>query len=402
MARPRLEVADILRVHGTDYVARLGERMTAAMKRVMRVLALCRTLALGGHVRQCDACGHQEVSYNSCRDRHCPKCGSLATTRWLEARRRELLPVTYFHVVFTIPEQLNALALANKKVVYGILFDAAAKTLLLIAADPKHLGAHLGFFGVLHTWGQTLLHHPHVHFVVPGGGLSPDRRRFVHCRPLKSGKPFFLPVRVLSHLFRGLFLHALDAASRAGKLQFSGGAEALADPRVFAALLRTCRRLPWVVYAKPPFGGPEQVLRYLSRYTHRIAISNDRLLSLEDGQVTFAYKDYRQGSAARTMTLSADEFIRRFLLHVLPDRFVRIRNFGFLANRCRAEQLALCRKLLGVAPPPPPPRERPPWNEVLEQLTGKDPLECPQCHQGRLVLLLPLVIGDHPRPPPPP
>jgi hypothetical protein len=373
--------------------------MTASMKRVLRLLVLCRTVALGGHVRQCDACGYQQISYNSCRDRHCPKCQSLARARWLEARRDELLPITYFHVVFTIPEQLSALALANKKVVYGILFDAAAQTLLRIAADPKHLGARIGFFAVLHTWGQTLLHHPHVHCVVPGGGLSPDRRRFVSCRTLRSGKPFFLPVRVLSRLFRGLFLDALQRAFCHGDLRFSAAIARLADPLAFAELLRSCRKLEWVVYAKPPFGGPDQVLSYLSRYTHKIAISNDRLVALEHGRVTFRYKDYRTGDAKRTMVLDAHEFIRRFLLHVLPDHFVRIRHYGFLANRHRAHELALCRHILRMPAPPPRDTPAPSWDAQLLQLTGTDPLECPSCHAGRLVIVLPLTLAQPPRPP---
>jgi hypothetical protein len=373
--------------------------MTTAMRRVMRAIVLCRTAALGGHVRQY-SCGHQEISYNSCRNRHCPKCGSLAKARWLLARRDELLPVSYFHVVFTVPEELAPLALRNKHLVYSILFHAASTTLLRIAADPRHLGAHIGFFAVLHTWGQTLLHHPHLHCVVPGGGLSLDRRRFIPPRVRKSGKPFFLPVRVLSALFRGLFLDALQRAFSRGALRFPGRLRDLEHPDTFAGLIARCRRHNWVVYAKPPFGGPEHVLEYLGRYTHRIAISNHRLVSLDDGKVTFRYKDYRHQAAPRAMTLPAHEFIRRFLLHVLPDGFVRIRHYGYLANRNRGAALDLCRQILGMDPISRSARAIP-WHELLLQITGVDPLRCPRCRTGRLVLVGQLpALTNLGRPPP--
>ena len=306
-------------------------------------IAACRTAALGGHVEECDRCGHQQIAYNSCRNRHCPKCQATAAAQWLEAREAELLPVEYFHVVFTLPAALGPIALQNPRVVYGLLFRAAAETLQQIAADPKHLGAEIGFLAVLHTWGQNLEHHPHVHCVVPGGGLSPDGSRWVACRP-----GFFLPVRVLSRVFRGKFLALLRAAFDQGKLSFHGKLGALADAGEFRRRLAASAQTEWVVYAKPPFGGPEQVLKYLARYTHRVAISNRRLVALEDGEVTFHWKDYAHGGGQKTMTLKAIEFIRRFLLHVLPSGFVRIRHYGFLANRVCREKLALCRALLGV------------------------------------------------------
>lgn len=318
--------------------------MTFEQKRVLQLLAACRTAALGGHIETCDQCGHRQPAYNSCRDRHCPKCQGAARAAWLDKRRDDLLPVDYFHVVFTIPAELAQIALQNKSVVYGILFATAAETLQEIAADPKHLGAQVGCLCVLHTWGQNLMHHPHVHCVVPGGGLSPDGTSWISCRP-----GFFLPVRVLSRVFRGKFLQRLRQAYAAGELQFHGSLQALGTATGFARLLHESYKKEWVVYAKPPFGGSEQVLKYLARYTYRVAISNDRLLSLEQGQVTFRWKDYADGSRSKVMTLSADEFLRRFLLHVLPRGFVRIRHYGFLANCHRQEKLALCRKLLGQA-----------------------------------------------------
>ena len=316
--RPPLEVADIFRRHGSGF--RLTHPLSPEQRRVMRAIEVCRTSVLGGHVDQCDACSYQRVSYNSCRNRHCPKCQSLAKARWLEARMADLLPVEYFHVVFTLPEQLASLALQNKRVVYNILFATAAETLRTIAADPKHLGAEIGFLSVLHTWGQTLRHHPHLHCVVPGGGLSPDGLRWVSCR-----QGFFLPVNVLARLFRRLFLAALAQAFENGKLTFHGTSACLAESHTFHRLLASLRAREWWVYAKPPFGGPEQVLAYLGRYTHRVAISNHRLLKLENGQVTFRWKDYARGNQQRSMTLKTNEFIRRFLLHVLPRGFQRLR-----------------------------------------------------------------------------
>ncbi len=303
----------------------------------MTAIEQCRTAALGGHVEQCDHCGHRRVWYNSCRNRHCPTCQSLARAEWLERRRADLLPTEYFHVVFTVPPAVAEIAVQNKAVVYGLLFRAVANTLRTIAADPRHLGAEIGFFAVLHTWGQTLVHHPHLHCVIPGGGLAKDGSGWVACRP-----GFFLPVRVLSRYFRRVLLAALEDAFEAGQLRFAGRLQPLADPRRFAEHLRPARKTKWVVYAKRPFAGPEQVLDYLGRYTHRIAISNQRLRSLDDGSVRFRYTDYRSNGAARhkTMTLAAAEFIRRMLLHVLPPGFHRIRYYGFLANRARQQKLA--------------------------------------------------------------
>ena len=321
----------------------------------------------------------------TCRNRHCPKCQSLARAQWLEDRRAELLPVEYFHVVFTLPESVAAIAFQNKREVYNLLFRVTAETLRTIAADPKHLGAEIGFFAVLHTWGQNLLHHPHLHCVIPGGGLSHDHQRWVACRP-----GFFLPVRVLSRLFRRLFLEGLQQAFEAGRLAFFSILEPLRDPKAFARYLAPLRNTQWVVYAKRPFGGPEQVLDYLGRYTHRVAISNHRLISAEDGQVSFHWKDYRHQHRQKTMTLQADEFIRRFLLHVLPSGLQRIRHSGFLGNRHRSQNLARCRQLLGMPSPPPPAaaagsEERLDYRTFFEKLTGRSLLECPQCHVGYMV-----------------
>ncbi len=319
MGRPRIEVADVFREYGEEYRRLHASSMSVEQRRVMRAIDLCRTAALGGHVDRCDRCGHEVISYNSCRNRHCPKCQNLDKALWREERRSEVLPVPYYHVVFTLPAQLAPVALQNKRVVYDILFRAVSQTLLRIEADPKHLGAQLGFVAVLHTWGQTLHHHPHVHCVVPGGGLSPDGERWISCK-----KGFFLPVRVLSRLFRRRFLDALERTFQQGRLVFHGAIQALAQPEDFTALLQRCRKTEWVVYAKPPFAGPDAVLDYLARYTHRIAISNHRLVRMENGTVTFTYKNYKTGLHNQTMSLDAHEFIRRFLLHVLPNGFQRI------------------------------------------------------------------------------
>jgi len=325
---PALEVADIFRRHGEAFRQAHAGHLGCVERRIMGAITACRTAALGGHVEQCDDCGTTRIAYNSCRNRHCPKCQGLARVQWLAERQAELLPVPYFHVVFTLPAPVGEIAFQNKAAVYAILLRTAAETLTTIAADPRHLGAKLGMTMVLHTWGQTLQHHPHVHCVVPGGGPSFDGTRWVACR---TG--FFLPVRVLSRLFRRLFLRELENAFGAGRLRFFGK-------------LGNLRRLNWVVYAKPPFGGPEQVLAYLGRYTHRVAIANNRLLSLADSKVRFTWKDYRAGGKTKVMTLDADEFIRRFLLHTLPDSFHRIRHYGFLANGARSDCLALCHRLL--------------------------------------------------------
>jgi hypothetical protein len=338
---PALEVADVFRRHGEAFRQARDGHLGGVERRVMGAITACRTAALGGHVEQCDDCGTTRIAYNSCRNRHCPKCQGLARLQWLAARQAELLAVPYFHVVFTLPAPAGAIAFQNKAAVYAILFRAAAETLTTIAADPKHLGAQIGVTAVLHTWGQTLQHHPHIHCVVPSGGPSLDGMRWVACRP-----GFFLPVRVLSRLFRRLFLQELKNAFDAGKLRFFSSLAHLAEPAAFAERLDQLRRIDWVVYAKAPFGGPKQVLAYLGRYTHRVAIANSRLISLSDGKVRFTWKDYRQDGKTKTMALDADEFIRRFLLHALPDGFHRIRYYGFLANGGRADNVALCRRLL--------------------------------------------------------
>jgi hypothetical protein len=341
MDRPPLEVADLVRAAGKAFIARSRPWITWKHVKVLLAIVRCRTAVLGGHLDECTRCGHRAISYNSCRNRHCPKCQAGARQRWLEKRRQELLPTPYVHVVFTLPRPLASLALQNKKVVYDLLFRASAQTLLEVARDPKHLGAEIGFFSVLHTWSQKLELHPHVHCVVPAGGLSEDRTRWI-----KPRYAFFLPVKVLSRVFRGKFVAALKRAFQDGQLSFHGDLRLLAQPKIFAAWLRPLFRKDWVVYSKPPFGGPDFVLRYLGRYTHRVAISNHRLVCFADHQVTFRWRDSAHKNEQRRMTLSLDEFLRRFLLHLLPDGFVRIRNFGLLANRRRATFLPLCFQLL--------------------------------------------------------
>jgi len=345
-----LEVADVFRRHGAAYRRTKDGHLGRVERRVMSAIELCRTAALGGHTEGCSACGFVRCAYNSCRNRHCPKCQGAARAEWLAARQAELLSVAYFHVVFTLPAPVAEIAFQNKETVYAILFRAAADTLRTIAADPKHLGAELGIVAVLHTWGQNLHHHPHVHCVVPGGGPSLDGTRWVACRP-----GFFLPVRVLSRLFRRLFLDQLRTAFEAGALGFFGDLADLREPAAFTRRLRELRRVEWVVYAKAPFGGPAQVLAYLGRYTHRVAITNSRLVSVSDTEVAFRWKDYRHHGRPKIMTLDAHEFIRRFLFHTLPDGFHRIRHYGFLANGHRAAKLALCRTLLKVPAPAPMP-----------------------------------------------
>jgi len=394
MERPQLEVAEVFRRYGAAYRQQHAGSLSRGQRRVMSAIELCRTAALGGHLEQCDCCGHQRPAYHSCRNRHCPKCQSLARAQWLEDRQAELLPVEYFHVVFTVPEEIAALAYQNKEVVYGILFRATAETLRTLAADPQHLGAEIGFFAVLHSWGQNLLHHPHLHCVVPGGGLAPDGKRWIACRP-----GFFLPVNVLSCLFRRLFLDYLQAAFEQGQRHFFSSLERLRDPHAFAHYLAPLRQIDWVVHAKPPFGGPEQVLNYLGRYTHRVAISNNRLLDIEDGKITFRWKDYRHNDRPRVMTLEADEFIRRFLLHVLPDGFQRIRHYGFLAHRYRKAKLALCRQLLGVALTAVVKRQdQPDYRDLYEKLTGRSLRDCPVCHAGHMVVIASLPASGRPPP----
>jgi putative transposase/transposase-like zinc-binding protein len=387
--RPKLEVADIFRRYGETYRAEHEGSLSVAQRRVMQAITACRTAALGGHVERCDACEHQRIAYNSCRNRHCPKCQSLARAQWIEDRQAELLDCPYFHVVFTLPEEIAAIAYQNKAVVYNLLFAATADTLRTIAADPQHLGAEIGFFAVLHTWGQSLMHHPHLHCVVPGGGLSADGEHWVACRP-----GFFLPVRVLSRFFRRRFLELIQQAFDRGELEFFSNLQPLADLQAFARYLEPLRKNEWIVYAKAPFAGPQQVLDYVGRYTHRVAISNNRLLNMEEGQVSFRWKDYRDGDAQKTMTLTAAEFIRRFLLHVLPLGLQRIRYYGFLGNRYRHEKIERCRQLLQMkiaAPAPLDPATSTPANPTdyrdrHEALTGVSLRECPVCHRGHMVV----------------
>ena len=341
MNRHRLEVADVFRQHEQEFLEQWGGVLSTRQLRAFRDICACRTAALGSHIEKCDGCSREIIAYDSCGNRHCPKCQSSARDKWLAARSAELLPVPYSHLVFTLPHELAPLALQNRRVVYSILFRAVSETLLTIAADPRHLGAHLGFLAVLHTWDQKLLHHPHLHCLIPAGGLSPDRSRWVPCR-----RRFLLPVAVLRKMFRGKFLSLLAAAFRGKQLWFSGDLTHLANPTDFDRLLRQLRSKIWVVYAKRPFGSPEYVIRYLARYTHRVAISNGRLIEMRDRQVTFRWRDSADSNQQKLMTLDAVDFIRRFLLHVLPAGFVKIRHFGFMANRNRREAVLLCRSLL--------------------------------------------------------
>lgn len=380
MPRPPVEVADIFRQHGEQY--REAQQLSYEQLRVMRAIEVCRTAALGGHVEKCDGCDFTRNAYNSCRNRHCPKCQNTERAKWLEARKAELLPVEYFHVVFTVPEQVAEIAFYNKETVYGILFRATSETLLTLARDRKHLGAEIGFFAILHTWGQNLLHHPHLHCVVPGGGISPDHESWISCKP-----GFFLPVKAISRLFRRLFLEQLEDAFYKNQLRFPGSIEPVRDAFAFDALLRAHEEREWVVYAKPPFGGAQRALEYLGRYTHRVAISNHRLLSLEQDQVTFQWKDYRNehSEKSRTMTLEVDEFQRRFLIHTLPAGFQRIRHYGFLANCHRTDKLEYCRKLLrgGATELLPSPDQ---CSQMMELLAEPEPdRRCPQCGSGNMV-----------------
>jgi hypothetical protein len=381
MREHRLEVADVFRAHEKEFFAQRGHVLGSHQRKAFEAIRDCRTAALGGHVEyveQCDTCGHRVISYNSCRDRHCPKCQALARAKWLAEREAELLPVPYFHVVFTLPQKIGGLALQNAREIYRILFRAASETLLTIAADPKRLGAAIGFLAVLHTWGQNLHLHPHLHCVVPGGGISPDGVRWIRCKK----ESFFLPVKVLSSRFRRLFLIYLRESFLEGRLKFYGDMAGLARPAAFEAMCQQAGRIKWVVFVKPPFGGPGQILKYLARYTHRVAISNRRLLSMEDGHVAFEYTDYTDGNQTKVMTLEATEFIRRFLLHILPSGFVRIRQFGFLANRARGKKLALCRALLGAVP-----ETKPTILDNRSKGEEQDDKRCPACKIGRMVLI---------------
>ena len=392
MARHLIEVADVLNRHGDAFVARRRGHLSLGQLKVVSAIRACRTAALGGHVARCEDCANTTISYNSCRNRHCPKCQGETARAWLERRKADLLPVPYYHVVFTLPALVAAVAFANKAVVYDLLFRTAADTLLTIAADPKHLGARIGLTAVLHTWGSAMTHHPHVHVIAPGGGLSLDGSRWIACRP-----GFFLPVRVLSRLFRRLFLDRLIALHEAGRLAFFGEQAGLADRDAFAVHLAPLRKAEWVVYAKRPFGGPEAVLAYLSRYTHRVAISNSRLVSHDERGVTFRWKDYRARDGAKgrewikTMTLGADEFIRRFLLHVLPDGFHRIRHYGLFASGGRAANVARIRSLLAPAPTAPSGSDPEPVSDA------KAAAPACLCCGGRLVIVERFHRGETPR-----
>ena len=375
-AARRVELADTVRAHGP--AVRQGKRLTRGQHRALRAIATCRTAALGGHTETCDVCGAIRIAYNSCRNRHCPTCQALAQERWLAARRADLLPIAYFHVVFTLPHALNALAQGNPRVIYRLLFQAATATLATFGDDPRHLGGELGVIAILHTWGQTLVQHLHLHCVVTGGALARDGSRWIACKP-----GFLFPVRALAMVFRGKYLAGLRRAFDGGELRFAGSVAGLADPTAFGQFLAALRAPDWVVYAKPPFGGPTQVLEYLGRYTHRVAISNNRLVSLAEGVVRFRWKDYASGNRIKTMALPAAEFLSRFLRHVLPGGFVRIRHFGLLANRGHAAKLARCRELLAAVPPEAPAAPEP-VAALLLRLTGVDIAQCPVCRTGRL------------------
>jgi ssDNA-binding Zn-finger/Zn-ribbon topoisomerase 1 len=380
VSRPALEVADIFRGHGPAWRKANAGHVSLGQLKVMSAIESCRTAALGGHVARCEKCSHTQIAYNSCRNRHCPKCQGAAAKEWLAAREAELLPVPYYHVVFTLPAAIADIAYQNKAVIYNLLFKASAEALVTIAADPKHLGARVGVLSVLHTWGSALTHHPHVHMIVPGGGSSLDGAKWVSCRP-----GFFLPVRVLSRLFRRLFLDKLVAAHQAGQLQFFGNHAALTDAQAFASYLAPLRNSEWVVYSKRPFGGPKEVLRYLARYTHRVAISNRRLIALDDNSVTFKWKDYRIEGRERykVMTLTISEFIRRFLIHVLPAGFHRIRYYGLLATASRGDNIARARQLLAV-PILPIDAIKAASTNANEPQTPEHP--CPCCG-GRMIII---------------
>ena len=405
MSRPALEVADIFRDHGDAWREANRGHVSLQQMKVMTAIERCRTAALGGHVARCEngACGFTSIAYNSCRNRHCPKCQGAAAREWMEARKAELLPVTYFHVVYTLPSQLRDIAYQNKRVVYDLLMKASADTTLKIAADPRHLGAKIGIAAVLHTWGSAMTHHPHVHMIVPGGGISDDGARWISSSITARDKNFFVHVNVLRSLFRGRFLASLAEAHADGRLQFFNRIAALADRKLFKRFLAPLRRIDWVVYCKDPFGGPEQVLRYLSRYTHRVAISNRRLVAADDGGVSFRWKDYRSEGPERwkTMTLAPDEFIRRFLIHVLPKRFHRIRHYGLFANGNRAANLARARELLAV----PVPEPEKPVSAVEPEQPSVLPRPCPCCG-GRMLVIEIFERGctpkhrPTPRPPP--
>jgi putative transposase/transposase-like zinc-binding protein len=393
MARPALEVADIFRDHGPAWRNANAGHVSLGQLQVMSAIERCRTAALGGHVAACERCDHTQIAYNSCRNRHCPKCQGAAAKAWLAARQSELLPVAYYHVVFTLPAAVAALAYQNKPVVYDLLFKAASETLLTIAADPKHLGARIGLTAVLHTWGSALTHHPHLHIIVPGGGISSDGLRWIACRP-----GFFLPVRVLSTLFRRLMLENLTQAHAAGRLVFFGALASLASGRAFTAFLAPLKKTKWFVYSKRPFAGPQAVLAYLSRYTHRVAIANSRLIALDDAGVRFRWKDYRADGRARlkTMTLAPPEFIRRFLLHVLPAGYHRIRHYGLFANGQRRDMIGRARQLLDAATAEAAATKRTDNNDEAGETAPTPTQRCPCCG-GRMIVVETFAAGTAPR-----
>jgi len=397
--KPSLEVGDLFRAFGPAYREVHGHEMPVRHQRVMRAIEICRTAELGGHVDQCDQCGALRISYNSCRNRHCPKCQSLDTERWLEAREKELLPASYFHTVFTLPEGVRPLALRNQKVVYNLLFQSASETLTQLAKDPKHLGAEIGFIAILHTWTQTLMDHPHLHCLVTGGGLSLDGKRWVSSR-----EDFFITVKVLSTLFRGKFLDGLRKAYKAGELRFPGQIEGLKEASAFKEYLNDLYDQDWVVYCKPPLKNAQKVMDYLGRYTHRVALSNDRLVKIEGNQVTFRWRDSADGNKIKWITLEAFEFIRRFLLHVLPDQFVKIRYYGIMSHRNRKGKLLRCKRLLGAwteMEPEEAPKET--WQDLLTRITGIDPRVCPHCGKGKMIqreILSPCSVSPAERMPP--
>jgi hypothetical protein len=377
----RTEAADVFRAYGPAYRKAYGEKMPLRHYRAMQAIEICRTKELGGHVDACDACGSLRISYNSCRNRHCPKCQRLDKERWLEARKRDILPTQYYHIVFTVPEALRPLALRNQKLVYGMLFKAVSATLKELAEDPKHFGARIGFIAILHTWSQTLIDHPHIHCIVTGGGLSLDGMQWV-----KGKKKFFLPLKAVSRLFRGKLLAYLKKAYLAKTLEFPGQIAALKERAVFNALLTNLYKQEWVVYCKDPFEKPERVIEYLGRYTHRVAITNDRILQLAEGKVTFSYRDREDKNKSKAMVLDAFEFIRRFLLHVLPDGFMKIRHYGILSNRNRRKKLIVCKELLGASGKANEcDVQKESWEELLLRITGIDPRVCPACGKGNMV-----------------
>ena len=370
------EVADIIREYGEDYKRK--HKLPSQMVKAINAIESCRTSKLGGHIDECDNCGHIKISYNSCRNRHCPKCQGLAKERWLTDRKMDLLPIQYFHMVFTIPDALNPMTLRNQKEIYSILFKSVSETLIELGKNPKYLGADIGFIGILHTWGQNLMDHPHIHCIAPGGGLSFDAKRWISTR-----EEFFIPVKVLSRLFRGKFLFYLKDAYRKERLKFPGNIKELSKGRDFNEFMDSLYKKEWVAYSKPPFKNAEHVLEYLGRYTHRVAISNNRIAGIEDRRVTLKYRDYKDGNKNKLMTIEAHEFIRRFLLHILPDKFVKIRHYGILSNRNKRTKLKICKEILGISTKET--KKKQSWQELLIELTGKDPRKCPCCGIGKMI-----------------